>query len=326
VAENPWVAFYFADYLADTGRLTLAEHGAYILLLAEAYRNGGKLPCGRNANASKTHTHLHRLCRCESDDDRAAVDAVLGEFFEFREGSYIHGRVAKELSRRAERSEKASESARKRWDANASKTHMRNACESDAIHNHSHNYTHNQKSDPPAPPPDRGAEGGQGGEPHSQASAQNDEGKPAGGKVEGEEPGGAETEVVPAESRKAGGSQTNPRAKALRAKPRSVLPETWQPNLTHVQLAVEQGVDMKAEATNFRNYHEAKGSLMANWDAAFRTWLGNARRFGAPPANGNGGQPLTRQAQPSRSERIMAATASALGKLREADKRREEES
>jgi uncharacterized protein YdaU (DUF1376 family) len=151
VAEQPWIPFYFADYIADTAALSLAEHGAYLLLMAEAYRHGGRLPCDRNADASPSHRTLHRLCRCEDEKERWAVDAVLRRFFLFEGDYYRHPRIEKELARRVERSEKAAQSATAGWrrrrggddadgmrthsdrNANASETQMRSGCESDAV-------------------------------------------------------------------------------------------------------------------------------------------------------------------------------------------------
>lgn len=59
------------------------------------------------------------------------------------------------------------------------------------------------------------------------------------------------------------------------------LPEGFEPNEAGMRHAVEAGIDVAAELRQFRDYHAAKGSLMADWQAAWRTWVGNARRFGA---------------------------------------------
>ncbi len=64
------------------------------------------------------------------------------------------------------------------------------------------------------------------------------------------------------------------------AKRATQLPADWAPNEAHRALAAKHGVqDIGHEAEQFRNHHQAKGSVMKDWDAAFRTWLGNARRF-----------------------------------------------
>ena len=60
------------------------------------------------------------------------------------------------------------------------------------------------------------------------------------------------------------------------------LPDNWVPNEKNLQDAHERGFtdkEIEHEAEQFRNYHHAKGSAFKSWDAAWRTWLGNARKF-----------------------------------------------
>jgi len=64
-----------------------------------------------------------------------------------------------------------------------------------------------------------------------------------------------------------------------RKSPRSKLPEGWQPNEGHRSLATEVGVELAAEVPKFVDHAAATDRRMADWDAAFRTWLRNAKDF-----------------------------------------------
>lgn len=75
-----------------------------------------------------------------------------------------------------------------------------------------------------------------------------------------------------------------------RAARRCRLPPEWVPSDRNIDDAIarqfsEQDIDR--EATAYRDYHLAKGTLNADWDAAWRTWLGNARKFAAGRMAGN---------------------------------------
>lgn len=60
----------------------------------------------------------------------------------------------------------------------------------------------------------------------------------------------------------------------------STLPDDWQPNDTHREVAAKlPGILVSNEVENFRDHHRAKGSRFKDWDAAFRTWLRNAAKF-----------------------------------------------
>ena len=94
-----------------------------------------------------------------------------------------------------------------------------------------------------------------------------------------------------------GSSKKNP-AKSQR-KPEVELPDGWVPNDANVQHALKKGLtpqEIDHEADQFRNYHHSKQSRFRDWNAAWRTWVGNSIKFGrsgrvvggAKP--GNGGQ------------------------------------
>ena len=71
---------------------------------------------------------------------------------------------------------------------------------------------------------------------------------------------------------------------AVKKKRGTTLPDDFQPNDTGI--AAAHGIDMVTELEAFRNYHTARASVMADWQAAWRTWAGNARKFAKPTAWG----------------------------------------
>ena len=61
---------------------------------------------------------------------------------------------------------------------------------------------------------------------------------------------------------------------------RSRISEDFTVSDRVVELALMNGwPDPDTEVEAFKDYHLAKGSLMADWEAAFRTWLRNAARW-----------------------------------------------
>lgn len=66
-------------------------------------------------------------------------------------------------------------------------------------------------------------------------------------------------------------------------KPEIDLPDGWVPNDKNVQDALDRGfsdMEINDEADRFANFHSSKQNRFRDWDAAWRTWLGNARKFG----------------------------------------------
>lgn len=64
---------FMADYISKTSRLTLAEHGAYTLLLDESYATEKGLPADLDS--------LYRICRAMTKPEQAAVRTVATAFF-----------------------------------------------------------------------------------------------------------------------------------------------------------------------------------------------------------------------------------------------------
>lgn len=67
-----------------------------------------------------------------------------------------------------------------------------------------------------------------------------------------------------------------------RRKPEVPIPEGWVPNEKNLEDARKRNLtdaEIRHEASQFRDKHLAKGSLFRDWDAAWRTWLGNIGKF-----------------------------------------------
>lgn len=81
---------YMGDYQRDTGALSIAEHGAYFLMLQYHYATEKPLPKGKD---------LYRLLRCESKADRDAVDVVAARFWRERDDGWINKRASEEIAK-----------------------------------------------------------------------------------------------------------------------------------------------------------------------------------------------------------------------------------
>lgn len=70
----------------------------------------------------------------------------------------------------------------------------------------------------------------------------------------------------------------------------SALPENWVPsdrNLADARSRNFTDEEIHEQAAAFRDHHLARGTTFKDWDAGWRTWLGNARRFARPAAARN---------------------------------------
>jgi hypothetical protein len=78
-------------------------------------------------------------------------------------------------------------------------------------------------------------------------------------------------------------------AAAATPKKGSQVPEKWEPSLETLEnLKVKKGFPpaiIASELEKFRDFHQAKGSVFKDFEAAFRTWMTKSREFAA---NGHG--------------------------------------
>jgi uncharacterized protein YdaU (DUF1376 family) len=80
---------HLGDYARDTAHLSLLEHGVYTLLLDRYYATESPIPADQ----------AHRVARARTRDEKAAVDAVLSEFFILADGLYRNRRADEEIAK-----------------------------------------------------------------------------------------------------------------------------------------------------------------------------------------------------------------------------------
>lgn len=100
-----YVERHIGDYLKDTAHLSLLEHGVYTRLMDVYYTREGAIP---EADAA-------RLIGARSKDERAALKAVLAEFFTLVDGAHRQDRCEREIARFQDKQRKAKASAEARW-------------------------------------------------------------------------------------------------------------------------------------------------------------------------------------------------------------------
>ena len=63
-------------------------------------------------------------------------------------------------------------------------------------------------------------------------------------------------------------------------KPRAMqMPQGWKPHDAHRAKCSSLGLNPTTLAEEFENHHVSKGNMFVDWDRAFFTWIGNAKKF-----------------------------------------------
>lgn len=105
-----WMPLYIGDYLADTARLTTEQHGAYLLLIMDYWRNGAP------PDDDEVLRNITRFSKFLWKKNRP----ILENFFTVKEGKWTHSRIDEEISKalssKAAAAEKASNAAKARWE------------------------------------------------------------------------------------------------------------------------------------------------------------------------------------------------------------------
>lgn len=118
--------FNIGDYKSHTEHLSDMEDLTYRRLLDWYYLHESPIPLDLDEVARQIRMRTHSEC----------IAIVLREYFIQTDGGWIHGRADREIAKMGDKSAKAAESAKKRWekDANAMRTHS----EGNATHNTVH--------------------------------------------------------------------------------------------------------------------------------------------------------------------------------------------
>lgn len=121
-----WMPLFIGDYLASTSRLTTEQHGAYLLLIMDYWKNGA-LP-----DNDQILAQIARL----APDAWSMHRAVLKQFFTVSDGQWRHARIEKELSAAREKKvkarEKAEAAARARWEKQKARKESQEQCSTHA--------------------------------------------------------------------------------------------------------------------------------------------------------------------------------------------------
>lgn len=105
---------YIGDYMASTSRLTAEQHGAYLLLIMDYWKNGPP---------PDDDVILSQICRM-SNNAWSNASSTIKAFFRLENGRLVHSRIERELAaakiKKDSAVDKAKDAARARWQKHAS--------------------------------------------------------------------------------------------------------------------------------------------------------------------------------------------------------------
>jgi uncharacterized protein YdaU (DUF1376 family) len=116
-----WFKCYIGDYQRDTADLSLAEHGAYLLMLQHYYATEKPLP---------TDKALHRMLRATDKGEREAIDAIAARFWMATEAGLINQRADIEIGKASDQADTNRRIAQAREEARKAKRNEHDSCSS----------------------------------------------------------------------------------------------------------------------------------------------------------------------------------------------------
>jgi hypothetical protein len=91
---------------------------------------------------------------------------------------------------------------------------------------------------------------------------------------------------------------------AKKRRPQTEFPPDFYPDATGLDKASASGLSVAVQLEKFKDFHQSKGSLMADWQAGWRTWCRNAVDF----ASRNPARSATAETAYQRSQRERVAS------------------
>lgn len=119
MSNRAWMPLHITDYLSDTGHLSAAEHGAYMLMIMHYWQNGS-LPANERLIA-----RIARMSAEQWDESRDVLAMLFGE-------NWTHKRIDAELTKADEiiekrRSAAVSRHGKSKQDAHAEQVHSKSS-------------------------------------------------------------------------------------------------------------------------------------------------------------------------------------------------------
>lgn len=276
MAEFPALNLWTDAYLADTRHLSTLEHGAYLLLLIEAWRRPNcDLP-----DDDKILSRLAGLSIKEWGDVKGAVLAFWKR--DGRSKTWTQKRLLNERDKARVRSRSQSDKAAKRWKdgKKSNATAMPDECREDA----STTTTITIEEEPNGSPSFSAGESGDGLFTQDALPVAPKRGAKAKRSVGIDTPLSDDWEPT-----------LTPAAQAM--------VDGWPPGM------------LDREEFQFRNHAIANGRKAKDWDAAFRMWIGKAdERHGNGNRNSNWGAPAGHRQPRTRTDGFTDAINDALAR------------
>ncbi|MFK7088666.1 YdaU family protein [Chromobacterium violaceum] len=243
---------HIGDYAEATAHLSFVEDAAYSRLIRKYYALEGPLPADLRA--------VQRLICARTDEEREAVEIVLGEFFTLADDGYHNARCDEEICRFREKQEKARRSANARW--NKGKQHNDGDADDKDAALPSQSGRNANASKPEQP---------------SNANASPSEYE----RMETECKSNAhQSPDTNTEDKSSYGGVTRTHAHVREEVLGTSVPADFAPDHSHRGIAHNMGLDLQAERDKFVDHFTATGEVLADWPAKFRNWLRNANKLG----------------------------------------------